>query len=117
MSGFHCIQPRVWRGERLRRAAAESSLPDPYAPSSASYRQRTKETETVLAPGMTRVDLGEPLKRLAGESQPVPVGGLPDPPADPAPVPAAAPAVSPAVPSRDWRDCYGADRQRLAVRP
>jgi hypothetical protein len=71
--------PRVWRGEALRRETT-ASLPDPYSPSSPDYRQRTAETVTEVGNGLSRVDLGEPLKRLPGETQPIAVPQAPEEP-------------------------------------
>ena len=97
MRGYYCLQPRVWRGERLRRESEARQL-DPYAPSSPDYGKRMRETGRELAPGMTLISLGEPIKTVAGSPQPVAVG-QPEAPAVPLPEPAA-PAPVPAVRSK-----------------
>jgi hypothetical protein len=101
MSGFYSIQPRIWRGEKLHRAS-ETSQPDPYAPSSPDYGKRTRETATQLAPGMTLVSLGEPIKRLAGAPQPVTMS-KPAAPAVSRPEPVA-PVPEPVVSRKAWRE-------------
>lgn len=68
MSGFYSISPRIWPGLSRR---PETSHPDPYTPSSPAYRQRMRETVTEIGNGLTRVDLGEPITRVAGSPQPV----------------------------------------------
>lgn len=70
-----------------------SSLPreDPYSPTSANYaaRHKVRESEFIGLPGLVRVDIGEPVKRLAGEAPA-------NPKASPPP-PSEAAAVSPTV--------------------
>jgi hypothetical protein len=41
--------------------------PDPYDPGSPAFSSRNRQTETVLPNGLTRVDIGEPVKRLPSE--------------------------------------------------
>lgn len=86
MRGFYSYSPRVWRGESLRRAA-EGPQPDPYASHSPGHRERTRQTVTQIGTGMARVDIGEPIARVHGAPQPVPVGS----PADTCEEPDAAP--------------------------
>jgi hypothetical protein len=107
MSSFYSLQPRIWRGDRLR--TSERSQPDPYAPSSADYGKRTRETATKIAPGMTVITIGEPIKAVAGAPQPVaiskPAAPAAPPPKPVAPVPSPVPSRK-AWPDRDWRaDC------------
>lgn len=71
MRGFYSSRsPRIWRGERLHREP-EGPTVDPYGKERPGYRERTRQTETQIAPGMTRVDIGEPIVRTRGEPQPV----------------------------------------------
>lgn len=68
MSGFYGISPRVWPGVSRHN---EPSQPDPYSRSSPAYRQRMRETVTDIGNGLSRVDLGEPVTRVAGAPQPI----------------------------------------------
>ena len=40
----------------------DTPMPDPYAPSSPAYAERHRETVREIAPGLTRVDIGEPVQ-------------------------------------------------------
>ena len=119
MTGFYCLPPpRIWRGERLRQLDEPAGV-DPYGPASANLRGRSKVTHTEIAPGMVRVDIGEPIARPAGCPQPVAVEAPPEP-AEPEASPAAASALptirdvlnATKVPRKvssepDWRRDYG----------
>ena len=114
MRGFYSLQPRIWRGEALHRANAPSQ-PDPYSRASPGYRERARETVTQIGLGMSRVDLGEPLKRLSCEPQAIPICSEAEPVAEPQdapPVPAE--PVAPVAlqrlleaTARNWRADYG----------
>ena len=85
--------------------------PDPYGPSSPDQDVRNQMTEVILAPGVTRIDIGEPIKIIGPQSRTIP--RLPA--ASAAPVPQGAPAdiqrVAVGAPKvtaeRSWRDDYG----------
>jgi hypothetical protein len=63
--------------------------PNPYDPASRHYAERHRQSETAMAGGMVRVDVGEPVPRLAGEPAPK-VSRAPAPVAlDPEPEPSA----------------------------
>lgn len=92
--------------------AREAPQPDPYSDASPGYRTRTRETVTQIALSMTRVDLGEPLKRLAAEPQSLPVCSEAQPFEEPQkapPVPASPPVSLSALEAitRNWRNDYG----------
>jgi len=94
MSGFYGISPRVRNA--IRRALG-TPLPDPYSARSADYAERHTSHVTELENGLVRVDVGEPIKRLPSETQPVRSHG---PKAVPAPAPAETPTAAPvSVPS------------------
>lgn len=114
MLGFYNVRPKMRTGRRSRSSGG-GSFADPYAPGSEDYRSRSQATETKIGHGMTRVDLGEPLKRLASEPQAIPV---PVAPAEqPLPVPDSAPQApvaarvnSKGTRPRSWRDDCGLRR-------
>ena len=111
MRGFYSLQPRIWRGEALNRAR-EAPQPDPYSSAAPGHRGRARETVTQIGLGMTRVDLGEPLKRLQDEPQAVPVCSEPEPleePQEASPAPAAPVALHSLLEAttRNWRADYG----------
>jgi hypothetical protein len=87
-----------YRGRNLVRSPRPRSAPsgpNPYNPSSPGYEERSATHVTALGNGMVREDIGEPIRRLPGESQPIPQGPKVAPPA-PAKIPAApAPAGRP----------------------
>jgi len=86
-----------------RSGAARPSYPDPHDPHGPAYAERNKVHATELPGGMVRVDIGEPLKRLPSETQPVPSVTR----KAPAPVaiapPPAAPAAAPRVAPKEHR--------------
>src|SRR5690606_4136581 len=100
-----------WTGSRYQRAPD----PDGYLPSSPGYTERHRQTAIELSDGLTRIDLGEPVKapgrvfkRPACEARPVserveifdaPVSEL----ADIVPISAAAPQDDPQRPKRKPR--------------
>jgi hypothetical protein len=92
------LHPRVRRSRRRDGWG----LPHPYSPSSPEYGERTgvSEVEVVGFPGMKRVDVGEPIRRLPGEPQPV---ARRSPAARPASAPAV-PSVGPAAPKREPKE-------------
>lgn len=112
MRGFYSIRPRAWPGRRIK---PNHSAPDAYAPGSVDYAERHRQTSTLMPSGLTRIDLGEPVKRVAGHPQPVTIGApsapLPAPKPDPVSLPPC-PAPSCETVERDWRHDYG-----LAKRP
>lgn len=116
MRGFFCMpEPRVWRGEALHRAD-DTPQSDPYGSTAPGYRERTRQTVTALGGGLSRVDLGEPVSRLSGEPQAIPVASeaepetvLQDAPAAPASPPASLAAIDAAT--RDWRADYGLSKR------
>lgn len=118
MTGFYSLpQPRVWKGERLRRE--DGGAVDPYRPSAPDHAQRNRLTETEIAPGMIRIDLGEPVPRQSQEPQPmtreVPTVAEGETEGDilsPVPPPVPPAAAEP----RDWRHDYGISRERGPAR-
>ena len=73
---------------------------------SADYAERHASHVTELPSGLVRVDVGEPVKRLACEALAVPVRTLlapPPVPAEPQPVAPAAPAVARTVSLKEHR--------------
>jgi hypothetical protein len=103
-------ESRHWRGRSGRTDSGPQ--PDPYAPSSPRYRERARATVIELAPGMSRIDLGKPIARLAGENQPVPDGAPSDSCEDPVDRLLAELRATPlpgpqGASQRDWRDDYG----------
>lgn len=88
---------------------------DPYAPSMPDYARRNVQTETEVAPGVLRIDLGEPLPRQPHDPPPVirecPTAPEGDPEEDEGPL--VLPSVSriAAVGARGWRDDYGITRE------
>jgi len=118
VTGFYSLpQPRVWEGKRLRREGGGGI--DPYAPSQPDHARRNRRTETEIAPGVLRIDLGDPLPRQSHEPQPVtregPAADHEEPDDDPADL------VLPSLASieaglRDWRDDYGISRDRAPAR-
>lgn len=114
MDGFYCLpSPRVRRGRRF--AGADGGGVDLYAPGTPEFRKRTRETRTEIAPGMIRVDLGEPIPRQTHEPRPVTVEAPEEPEAAPTapnqPPPAPAPSRKPSPP-KDWRADFGVLRER-----
>lgn len=112
MTGHRGHERRIWRGT-TNSGYGGRDYPDLYSPSSDGYTERARETETELPGGLTLVNLGEPIARLAGSPQPVPVN-KPAAPSVPvvSPPPAALPLPAPADPSkmpraRHWRDDFG----------
>lgn len=109
MSGFYCIAPRVWRGRSRKRDTGPSV--DLYAPGTPDYRRRATQHVVEIAPGMLRIDIGDPVSRLACEAQPVihsvpqdPVPAVTAPPEQPSPRPT---VTRPVRPVPHWRSEYG----------
>jgi hypothetical protein len=69
MRGFHSVKPKA--GNALPRPEPPPAY-DPYEPNSPGYAERHRKTRTVIDGGMVRVDMGEPIRRLPSEAQPVP---------------------------------------------
>lgn len=98
MKGFYSVRPRVRSGIMRPRPASA----DVYAAGSADYAERHKAHEVQLPNGLVRVDMGEPVKPLPCQPQPVLMG---NPKALPRPAPALtpaedAPAAAPATSER-----------------
>lgn len=114
MRGFYSLQPRGWGGRRSSRDTGPAV--DPYSPALPHYAQRNRSSETEIAPGVLRIDLGEPLPRLAHEPPTVTRQGPEVAEAEPEPTDQlpAMPSVSQiaAIGGRDWRDDYGVARDR-----
>lgn len=121
MRGFYSLSPRVFRGDKLRRAL-RADAPDLYAPGTPDYRQRGRETVTELAGGMLRIDIGEPVSRLSCEAQPVTCYEPEEPEAAPGDTPSQTlgncphppessgdkqPSGSASRATPDWRSSYG----------
>lgn len=112
MKGFYGIKPRGWPGKRLR--VDHGPAVDPYGPKTPDYAQRHRQTETELAPGMLRIDLGQPIPRQSHEPQPITREGPavpeeePEEPAAPLVLPSLSRIVAAGV--KDWRDDYGLGR-------
>lgn len=100
MRGYYSVQPRFRSGPRLSFGGGH--YPDPYGPTSPDYGKRTRETATQIAPGMTIINIGEPIKAVAGSPQPVPIGPPPAPVAPP-PEPVT-PPPAPAPSRKAWRE-------------
>lgn len=100
----------------LRRSADGGPAIDPYGPAGPDYIRRNRQTETELAPGMLRIDLGEPIPRGSHEPQPVTREGPSVPEGEPEAdlEPLVLPSLSrvAAAGPRDWRDDYGVSRER-----
>ena len=92
MSGFYSVSPRVRSGIMRPRPASA----DAHDPSSADYAERNRVHTTQLPNGLVRVDMGEPVKPLPCQPQPVLVGKPKACPVSPAPT-AAATEVAPAT--------------------
>ena len=107
MTGFHCLSPRVFRGDRRERKAVDG--PDLYAPGTPDYRRRNRETSALVGSGLLRIDLGDPLPRLPCIPQPVTASAPEDPePAPPEPMPPNRLGVTTASrPAPHWRSNYG----------
>ena len=59
MSGFYSVRPKARNAiAKPKRAPMEN----PYSPTSAGFKERNRETRRVTTEGITRVDLGEPVK-------------------------------------------------------
>jgi hypothetical protein len=69
MRGFHSVKPKA--GNALSRPKPPPAY-DPHEPNSPGYVERHRETRTVIDGGMVRVDMGEPIRRLPSEAQPLP---------------------------------------------
>lgn len=107
-------QPRrVFYGSTKRQS---SSLPDPYGPSAPGHEERNQITEVAVAPGVTRIDIGEPIKIIGVAARSIPAA----PAAGVAAVSEGTPVDAPTIPvgapkaraERGWRDDYG-----MAKRP
>jgi len=92
---------REGRGDRRRRNRPPA---DPVVPDERQWR-------TELPSGLVRIDMGEPIPRLACEPQPVAIAAPEVAPAEPESVPSEAEefaAMLPRdLPPRDWRRDYG----------
>jgi hypothetical protein len=86
VSGFRSLRSRP--RSIIKQPARRTPAPDPYAPGSDGYAERHTTHVTDMGNGLVRVDLGEPLKRLPCETQPI-LKHIPKP------VPATAPAEAP----------------------
>jgi len=114
VSGFYCIAPRARQGRKWQERSDQTADLDLYAPGTPDYRSRAQETATQLACGLVRIDLGEPVKRLACEAQPV-TRSIPAEPLAAKPAEAPLPLPVPVTPSKaepHWRDSYGLGRGR-----
>lgn len=118
--GRYSVSERRWYGERWFGTSAgkvQGSCPDPYGPDAPGYRERNRETSTLLRSGIVQVDIGAPVVRLPGEGKrqlekaapPPPPQVPPEPfmaPEEPLPTLKATPIVPPKEPwglNRDGR--------------
>lgn len=113
--GFYSLpEPRIFRG--ASRRANSGSGPDACSPRSPGYAERHRETATEIAHGMIRIDIGEPIKRVAGDAQPVPIGSPALPPEQPVAVEPEPNSFTPrtiaSVDLPDWRSDYGLGKSR-----
>lgn len=101
MSGFYSIRPRA---RSIIRKAPAPMVPNPYGEGTADYAERNATHATELPNGLTRVDIGEPPKRVPSETQPVPKGKPKAAVVVRSPALAAPAAPQPAAPTRDRKE-------------
>lgn len=82
MSGFYSIQPRIRSG--IIRPTPLTAAVDPYDQSGAEFAERNRKHTVALPNGLVREDIGEPLRRLPSETQPVLTHKPTEPPKAPA---------------------------------
>lgn len=112
----YSVRDGRWYGVRHHRPSG----PDPYGPDAPGAAARNRLTETVLATGTVRVDVGEPVHTLPSEglrSTPIGGGWYCSPSTTSAtghgaePTASAAPAVNrQSAPQRARRDPWGLNR-------
>lgn len=101
------------RGWVSRPSRAADTGPNPYDTGSPRFAERHRETETALAGGILRIDVGEPVQPLPSEGlrpKAAKVGPVPSSADTLAPDPLPAPEPSPAPPKRPRREPWGLNR-------
>lgn len=97
--------PRIFKGKAHR---PETPYVDRNLPGSPEYTERHRQTAFEIKPGMTRIDLGEPISAVGRTVFPVSDSAPAEPDGLPSVSVAASPVAAPSSPAvRDWRDDYG----------